>query len=88
MAETEKVDILNRLRTIRGHVGGIEKMIEEEKDCTDILIQMTAVTSSMKKVEQMINKHMAEQCVEKALNEGKDIKQEVAKLLENILKFN
>jgi DNA-binding FrmR family transcriptional regulator len=49
---------------------------------------MTAVTSSMKKVEQMINKHMAEQCVEKALNEGKDIKQEVAKLLENILKFN
>ena len=87
MAETEKTAILNRLRTIRGHVSGIEKMIEEEKECTDILIQMAAVTGSMKKVELMLNKHMAEQCVDKALVEGKDLKQEIAKLLDSILKF-
>ena len=31
MAASEKEDILMRLRTIRGHISGIEKMIEEEK---------------------------------------------------------
>ena len=63
-------------------------MVEEERDCTDILIQMAAVTGSMKKVELVLHKHMAEQCVERVLVEGKDLKQEFAQLLDNILKFN
>lgn len=87
MAAKEKESLLNRLKTIRGHISGIEKMIDEEKDCEDILIQMAAVTSSMKKVEALINKHMAAKCVEKALAEGKDLREEVAKLLDNILKY-
>ena len=85
--ENEKATILTRLRTIRGHINGVEKMIEGNKDCADILIQMAAITGSIKKVEIMISKHMAEQCLEKALNEGKDLKQEIAQLLENILKY-
>jgi DNA-binding FrmR family transcriptional regulator len=88
LAEIDKKTILNRLRIIRGHISGIEKMIEEESDCSDILIQMAAVTGSIKKVEQMVNKHMAEQCLEKALLEGRDIKEEIGKLLDNILKYN
>ncbi len=87
MADNEKTTILSRLRTIRGHISGIEKMIEENKDCADILIQMAAVSGSIKKLEVMINKHMAEQCLENALIEGKDLKQEVARLIENILKY-
>lgn len=86
MLKEEKDSIITRLRTIRGHISGIEKMIEEEKDCPEVLIQVAAVTGSMKKIELMITKHMAEQCIDKALDEGRDIKQELSKILDNVLK--
>lgn len=89
MVDSEKGAILKRLRIIRGHISGIEKLIEEDKDCTEILIQMTAVTGSLSKVKSLVNKHLAEQCIEKALAEKKEIsKEEIAKILDNILKFN
>ena len=88
MADTEKAANLNRLRTIRGHISGIEKMIEEGKDCADILVQITAVTSSMIKVKSMVSKHLVDQCIDMALAEEKDLKKEMTRLLDNILKYN
>lgn len=88
MVDTEKEAIINRFRIIRGHVSGIEKMIEGGKECTDIMVQMTAVTASMAKVKMMICKHMVERCIEKALLEEKDIKTEITKILDNILKIS
>lgn len=88
MVDTEKEAIINRFRIIRGHVNGIEKMIEGGKECADIMVQMTAVTASMAKVKIMICKHMVEQCIDKALVEEKDIKKEITKILDNILKIS
>lgn len=88
MADSEKEDILRRLRTIKGHISGIEKMIEEEKECADILVQISAVSSSIHKVKIMLNKHFVDRCLDKALTEEKDIKSEVSKILDQILKFN
>lgn len=88
MAGSEKDEILKRLRTIKGHISGIEKMIEEEKDCADILIQISAVTSSMNKVKIMLNKHLVDRCLDKAMSEEKDIKTEINKILDSILKFS
>lgn len=88
MANSEKEDILMRLKTIKGHISGIEKMIEEEKECTDILVQISAVTSSMNKVKIMLNRHFVDRCLDKALTEEKDIKSEVSRILDQILKFN
>ncbi|ACL18918.1 DNA-binding FrmR family transcriptional regulator [Desulfitobacterium sp. LBE] len=88
MAASEKEDILMRLRTIRGHISGIEKMIEEEKECADILVQVSAVTSSMNKVKNMLNRHFVDHCLDKVITEEKDLKSEVSKILDNILKFN
>ncbi|HHY27278.1 MAG TPA: metal-sensing transcriptional repressor [Desulfitobacterium dehalogenans] len=88
MAISEKEDILIRLRTIKGHISGIEKMIEEEKECADILVQISAVTSSMNKVKNMLNRHFVDRCLDKVISEEKDLKAEVSKILDNILKFN
>ncbi|AFL99171.1 MULTISPECIES: metal-sensing transcriptional repressor [Desulfitobacterium] len=88
MAISEKEDILIRLRTIKGHISGIEKMIEEEKECADILVQISAVTSSMNKVKNMLNRHFVDRCLDKVISEEKDLKTEVSKILDNILKFN
>ncbi|MGI1657389.1 MAG: metal-sensing transcriptional repressor [Desulfitobacterium sp.] len=88
MALSEKDDILLRLKTIKGHINGIEKMIEEEKECADILVQFAAVSGSMNKVRSMLNKHFVDRCLDKAIYEEKDIKEEVNRILNNILKFN
>ena len=88
MAEIDKCSILNRLRTIRGHISGIEKMIEEGKECADVLVQIAAVTSSMTKVKLMVNKHMVEECIEKAVADEKDLREEITKILDNFLKYS
>ncbi|AGA70778.1 hypothetical protein Desdi_3387 [Desulfitobacterium dichloroeliminans LMG P-21439] len=88
MALSEKEDILLRLKTIKGHISGIEKMIEEEKECADVLVQFSAVSGSMHKVKNMLNKHFVDRCLDKAILEEKDIKEEVTRILNNILKFS
>lgn len=58
----EKKDILNRLKTLQGHLGGIITMIEEEKECEEILLQMKAVASSVAKTQSLIFQHYLHQC--------------------------
>ncbi|MDA8226254.1 MAG: metal-sensitive transcriptional regulator [Desulfitobacterium hafniense] len=87
MLESEKKLVLNQLHHIRGHINGIENMVNEGKDCPVVLIQVAAVTGSMKKLELMITKHMAEQCIDRAIAEGRDLKQEIDKILDNVFKY-
>ncbi len=64
MAGTDsKKDITNRLRTLKGHIAGIEKMVEEGKDCEDILVQISAVKSSIHKIGKIIVEEHALDCL-------------------------
>ncbi|MCK8059237.1 MULTISPECIES: metal-sensitive transcriptional regulator [unclassified Fusibacter] len=58
-----KKKIINRLKTIKGHIAGIEKMIEEDKPCEDILLQIAAIKSSVHKVGIVIMEEHAMQCM-------------------------
>lgn len=55
----EKSDYIKRLNKIEGQVRGISKMIEDDRHCDDVLIQISAVTSALKSLgnEILIN-HM------------------------------
>lgn len=55
--------IINRLKTIKGHISGIEKMIEDEKSCPEILVQITAVRSSIHNVGLHILENNMLSCV-------------------------
>ncbi|SDK02572.1 metal-sensitive transcriptional regulator [Natronincola ferrireducens] len=77
-------DILNRLKTIKGHIQGIEKMIEEEKACDDVLLQIAAVKSSLEKVGSIIVEDHAKECL---LREN-ITRDEVDKILKTIMKFS
>ena len=46
----EKEKVGNRLRRISGQVGGLERMVEEERYCIDILTQISAVQSALDRV--------------------------------------
>lgn len=66
----EKKEALNRIRTVIGHSRGIEKMIEEERYCIDILKQIAAVQSSLSKPANLLTKDHMRVCVAEAVKEG------------------
>ena len=46
---SEKEQIINRLKRIEGQVRGIQNMIENDRYCVDILVQISAINAAMKK---------------------------------------
>ena len=72
MEKSTNKEMQHRMRNIIGHMKGIEKMIEEEKYCIDIINQITAVQSSLKKLsDQMLENHL-NSCVKNAIKRGND----------------
>jgi DNA-binding FrmR family transcriptional regulator len=63
---------LNRLRRIEGQARGLQKMIEEEKYCIDILTQISAMTSALQSVALgLLDEHLSH-CVVQAAAQGGD----------------
>lgn len=58
---------INRLKRIEGQVRGIAKMIEDDRYCIDILHQVQAVKTALRKAESEILKGHAAHCVEDAI---------------------
>lgn len=63
--EQMKKSVLQRLGTIKGHITGIEKMVEEDKKCEDILFQLSAVMGAINK----LNAYMLDGYTTSCLNE-------------------
>lgn len=58
---------LKRLARIRGQVDGIGRMIEQDRYCVDILVQLRAVHAALRKVEEQVLRGHVEHCVAGAL---------------------
>ena len=73
-----------RLSRIEGQVRGIARMVEEDRYCIDILNQMQAIKSALRKVEEEILKSHAAHCVAHAIKSGdaKDQTQKFSELVE------
>jgi DNA-binding FrmR family transcriptional regulator len=70
--ESTKKDLISRLNRIEGQIRGISKMIEDDRYCGDILIQLSAVDNSIKSLSiKMLEKHL-KSCVKKQVLEGND----------------
>ncbi len=67
-----KVNITNRLKRIEGQVRGIQRMVDEDKYCIDILDQVTAVSKALRAVSlQLLDEHL-QHCVTDAVHDGGD----------------
>jgi DNA-binding FrmR family transcriptional regulator len=65
-----KEDYLKRLRRIEGQARGLQRMVEEEKYCIDILTQVSAMTSALRSVALgLLDEHL-QHCVAHAAAEG------------------
>ncbi len=82
----EKKKIINRLKTIKGHIQGIENMVEADKNCDEILIQVAAIKQSIHKVGLAIMESHASQCFLDEDNMDKEKMEELIKLIFNYTK--
>jgi DNA-binding FrmR family transcriptional regulator len=84
--EESKKKIINRLRTIKGHVQGIEKMVEEDKGCEDVLVQIAAIKQSIHKVGLAIMEQQASSCFSPDDHVDKEKMEELIRLMFNYSK--
>ena len=67
MAGETTINILNRLKSIEGHVRGIELMVENDKYCIDIVNQILAVQRALQKVTGIVLERHLHTCVTTAI---------------------
>ncbi len=80
-AKEEKDRIIKRLSRIEGQVRGIKRMVEEDRYCDDILIQISAITKSLKSLgNEMLKNHLSTCVVRELKQDNLNVIQEVIEL--------
>lgn len=69
-SKDEKQAIINRLKRIEGQVRGIQKMVEDDRYCIDILVQISSIQSALKQVGFSITERHIKHCVSDAIKAG------------------
>ncbi|MCG6986598.1 MAG: metal-sensitive transcriptional regulator [Gemmatimonadetes bacterium] len=72
MADKTTEDILRRLKSVEGHVRGIERMVDEGVYCVDIVNQIVAVQRALKKVSGLVLDRHLHSCVTTAIKSDDD----------------
>ena len=62
--------VLNRMSRAIGHMNAVKKMIEEGRDCSDVLIQLSAIKSEITGVSKVILKDHIDHCIVDAVKEN------------------
>ncbi|MFR3072553.1 MAG: metal-sensitive transcriptional regulator [Paeniclostridium sp.] len=81
--------MIKRLNRIEGQVKGIQKMVEDERYCVDILVQISAIRSAINKVGNIILENHIKGCVANSIKEGNFEKSDelISELMQTINKF-
>ena len=86
MSECSKEDIMQRLKKIEGQVKGIQRMIEEEQSCSDILTQIAAIRAAINKVGVFLFENHTRKCLYQAVQDNQE-DQMVDEIAELVIKF-
>lgn len=83
--EDEKKDLTKRLNIIEGQVRGVKQMVDDDRYCSDVLIQLSAINKAVESLENMILTSHIENCVVYEVQSGNlDIVDEVMELVKRI----
>lgn len=72
MESDHKQQLLNRLKTIEGHVRGVQRMVESDTYCIDLLKQTRAIQQALVKLDALILEEHLRSCVATAIR-GPDV---------------
>lgn len=70
MAHGDTDSTMKRLARIEGQVRGVQRMVDEERYCMDVLHQISAIKAALGRVEDAILSNHAASCVEQAIASG------------------
>ncbi|MDA8234959.1 MAG: metal-sensitive transcriptional regulator [Clostridia bacterium] len=86
--ELNREEMINRLKKIEGQVRGISKMLEEERYCVDVLLQISAARSGLHKIGLALLQNHTKGCVTKAFQEerGDEAVKELIMVLDRFTK--
>lgn len=62
--------VINRLSRASGHLESVKRMVMEDKDCSEVLIQLSAVIAALKNTGKIIMKDHIEHCIVDAVESG------------------
>lgn len=81
---------VKRLRRIEGQVRGLQKMVEQDRYCADIMIQISAVREALRTVGRSLMRNHLKHCAAKAITQGTSAESEVmyTELLELIYRHS
>ena len=65
--DSKKSAIQTRLKRIEGQVRGIQRMVEEDRYCVDVLVQVSAIHESLRKVSEILLRDHLSHCVTHAI---------------------
>lgn len=71
MLPDAKQNALNRLKTVRGHLDAIIRMVEQDQYCVDVMKQVSAVQASLERVNRLVLKNHLETCFSEAVADGR-----------------
>jgi len=71
-----KADVLKRLRKIEGQVRGLQRLVEEDTYCIDVLTQVSATTKALESTALLLLDDHLSHCVAHAVAEGGDVAEE------------
>ena len=71
-SEAEKKAVTNRLSKAAGHIEAIKRMVDNDTDCSEILIQLAAVRAAINNTGNLVLKNHISHCIVEAVKEGDD----------------
>ncbi len=83
----DKEKVRNRLRRIEGQVRGVQRMVDEEVYCVDVLTQISSVVSALEKVGAILLKDHVEHCVRESIEKGEDADEKIEELTRAVERF-
>ncbi len=83
----DKERLENRLKRIEGQVRGVQRMVDEEAYCVDVLTQIASVVSALEKVGTILLKDHVEHCVRESIEKGEDADDKIEELTTAVERF-
>lgn len=85
--ERERKRLMTRLKTMEGQIRGIERLVENDAYCPDIVMQVSAVSNALNSFNKLLLAAHIRGCVAEDIREGKEDKvDELCAMLEKLMK--
>lgn len=81
-----KLKYITRLKRSEGQLRGIQKMMEEDRDCVDIITQLTAVRSSVDRIIELMITENLTTCINQPLDDPEAQKARLEKAVQYLIK--